>query len=429
MDDAPPLGERATPVASERGRILFYAGSVIVILNLVTPASGFHVIPLSFVLKNKLHLSANELAIFALWAGIPGYLSFAFGVVRDFWSPFGLGDRGYFILFGTLSAALFAFFAFIPVSVPMLLASAFLGTVSFLFLWGAWNGLGSTIGQKLHMSGQISSLWNFAGTLTIFASLLFGGVLSDWLETLSAAGAIRTLYLLVALVMAVIAAMGFWHPRVIFDHLDSARAEPRHLLNDFTRLIRHRPIYPALGIWLLWNFSPGGQTVLQYYLSDTLHASDAQWGAYNAIASIFAVPTFVLFGFLSPRVPLSRLLWWGTAVAVPQMVPLLFVPSANAVLLAAVPIGLMGGVATAAFMDLLIRSCPKGLQGTMMMLSWSMYALAQNFGNLLGTDLYEHHGGFVACVLATTFVYALMLPMLLFVPKALIARPDGIAPQ
>ena len=111
------------------------------------------------------------------------------------------------------------------------------------------------------------------------------------------------------------------------------------------------------------------------------------------------------------------------------MVPLLFVPSANAVLLAAIPMGLMGGVATAAYMDLLIRSCPKGLEGTLMMLSWSMYALAQNFSNLLGTNLYEHHGGFVACVLATTFVYALVLPMLLFVPKALIADPDGVAPQ
>jgi Na+/melibiose symporter-like transporter len=398
-------------------------------LNFISPASGFQVIPLSFVLKNKLHLSANELAVFALWAGIPGYLSFAFGVVRDFWNPFGLGDRGYFVLFGSLSAALFALFAFIPVSVPMLLTSAFLGTVFFLFLWGAWNGLGSTIGQELHMSGQISSLWNFAGTLTIFAALLFGGVLSDWLETLSAPGAIRALYLLVAVVMAGVAAMGFWHPRALFAHLKRARGERRHPLHDFARLARHKPIYPALGIWLLWSFSPGSQTVLQYYLSNTLHASDAQWGAYNAIASIFAVPTFVLFGFLSPRVPLSRLLWWGTLVAVPQMVPLLFMPSANAVLLAAIPMGLMGGVATAAYMDLLIRSCPKGMQGTLMMLSWSMYALAQNFGNLLGTNLYEHHGGFLACVVATTFVYALMLPMLLFVPKALIAHPDGVAPR
>src|SRR5258706_10822258 len=212
MGDAPAVVERspagaAPPATSERTRILLYAGVVIVALNLVSPASGFHVILLSFVLKNKLHLSANELATFALWAGIPGYLSFAFGVVRDFWSPFGLGDRGYFVLFGAFSAAVFTLFAFIPVGVPMLLASALLGTVFFLFLWGAWNGLGSTIGQKLHMSGQISSLWNFAGTLTIFAALMFGGVLSDQLETLSAAGAIHTLYLLVAVVMAAIAAM------------------------------------------------------------------------------------------------------------------------------------------------------------------------------------------------------------------------------
>jgi len=59
-----------------------------------------------------------------------------------------------------------------------------------------------------------------------------------------------------------------------------------------------------------------------------------------------------------------------------------------------------------------------------MMLSWSMYALAQNFGNVLGTNLYER-GGFFVCILATTLVYALMLPLLLLVPKALIARPDG----
>ena len=126
--------------------------------------------------------------------------------------------------------------------------------------------------------------------------------------------------------------------------------------------------------------------------------------------------------------PLAKLLWYGTAVAVPQMLPLLFIHSANAVLIAAVPMGLMGGVATAAYMDLLIRSCPKGLEGTLMMFSWSMYALAQNFGNLFGTELYEHHGGFVTCVLATTFVYALMLPAILFVPKRLIALPDGQHP-
>jgi hypothetical protein len=46
-------------------------------------------------------------------------------------------------------------------------------------------------------------------------------------------------------------------------------------LDDIKRLVRHWPIYPALLIWLLWNFAPGSGTPLQYYLQDTLHAKDA----------------------------------------------------------------------------------------------------------------------------------------------------------
>jgi hypothetical protein len=417
-----PLAEQRS--VADRRKILVYCSFIMIALNFISPAVGFHVIPLSFVLKNKLHLSASELATFAIWAGIPAYFSFAFGMVRDFWSPFRLGDRGYYILFGVLSAAVFTTFAFVPVSKAMLLTLALLGTICFLFLWGAWNGLGSTIGQHFAMSGRISSLWNFAGTVTTFVALSFGGILSGWLELLSPQSAVRTLFLMVAGVMLMIAAYGLWKPAVVFAPLRREPRRPQHLIADIARLLRHRPIYPALGIFLLWNFSPATGTVLLYFMSNTLHASDAQWGAFNAIFSIAFVPTFALFGFLSPRYPLSRLLWLGTAIAVPQMLPLLFLPSANAVLVAAVPMGLMGGIAGAAYTDLLIRSCPKGLEGTLMMLSWSMYALAQNFGNLLGTELYEH-GGIAASVFATTFVYALMLPAILFVPKALIALPDG----
>src|ERR1700740_1835611 len=90
--------------AADRATILLYAGAIIVALNFINPSVGMQVVPLSFFLKNKLHLSASGLAYFSLWAGIPGYLSFAFGLARDFWSPFGLGDRGYFILFGAVAA-------------------------------------------------------------------------------------------------------------------------------------------------------------------------------------------------------------------------------------------------------------------------------------------------------------------------------------
>src|SRR5260370_7231563 len=102
--------------------------------------------------------------------------------------------------------------------------------------------------------------------------------------------------------------------------------------------------------------------------------------------SIFAasfIPTFMVFGLLCRRFALKTLLFWGTVIAVPQMVPLLFIHSMTGALIAAVPLGLMGGVATAAYLDLIIRSCPQGLQGTTPLLSIHPFFIPSPFGPLL----------------------------------------------
>ncbi len=167
---------------------------------------------------------------------------------------------------------------------------------------------------------------------------------------------------------------------------------------------------------------------MQFYLQNTLHAQDAQWGEWNAIFALSFIPTFLVFGLLCRKYKLKTLLFWGTIVAVPQMVPLLFIHSVTGALIAAIPIGLMGGVSSAAYLDLIIRSCPKGLQGTTLMMSGSLYFIAARFGDVLGTRLYDDYGGFTICVVAITIVYALILPTLLLVPRHLIATADGEAP-
>jgi hypothetical protein len=103
---------------------------------------------------------------------------------------------------------------------------------------------------------------------------------------------------------------------------------------------------------------------------------------------------------------LKSLLLWGTIVAVPQVVPLLFIHSVTGALIAAVPIGLMGGIASASYLDLIIRSCPRGLQGTTLMMASGLYFVASRFGDVLGTILYEYYGGLAICVIAITVVYA-----------------------
>ena len=410
---------------SARQRIFLYLGTLVFLLAFGEPGGGLIGIPISFFLKNKLHLTAQELADFELVAAIPVYLSFAFGFVRDIWNPFGMADRGFMMLFGATTAGLYVFFAFTPVSAGMLLVAGVLLTTSFLFVASAQNGLASTIGQQHAISGQISAVWNIFMSIPIIAALLLGGSLSSLLESESAEQAIRILFLAGAAIMAVVAAYAVLRPKSVFDNLRSERTAAVEPLKDIRRLVRHRPIYPALLIWSLWSFAPGSETALQYYLQDTLHGSDAEWGQWNAILKASYIPTFIIFGLLCRKVPLKNLLFWGTVIAVPQLVPLLLVHSATAALMAAAAMGLMGGIATAAYLDLIIRSCPAGLQGTMLMASAALSVIVSRFGDVLGTVLYQGYGGFTVCVVAITVVYALILPTLMLIPKDLIVTADG----
>ena len=433
MDRAAATAADATAVAtapsrlspSARRTIFLYLGLLIVLLAFGGPSGGLIDIPISFLLKNRLHLEAHEVAHFRLITAIPLYLSFVFGFIRDVWNPLGMRDRGFMLLFGGISALLYVGFAFTPMTYSMLIVGVVLLTVSAQFVAGAQNGLTTTIGQQHAMTGQISAVWNVFLSVPTVGALLMGGVLSGMLEAESPDKAIRILFLVGAAIMAAIALYALWKPKDVFDNVRVEDGNDGRPVEDMKRLLGHWPIYPALLIWLLWNFAPGSTTPLQYHLQNSLHATDVQWGQWNAIFAASFIPTFIVFGFLCRRFPLKTLLLWGTVAAVPQMVPLLFIDTVPEALIAAIPIGLMGGVATGAYLDLIIRSSPRGLQGTTFMMASSLYFAVSRFGDVLGTHLYDRYGGFTVCVVAITLVYALILPALLLVPKHLIATADG----
>ena len=104
----------AVPVAAPtalppgvRGRIFLYLGALIVLLSFGAPSGGLIDIPITFLLKNKLHLEAHEVATFRMWAALPFYLSFVVGFLRDIWNPFGMRDRGFILLFGAVSTVIY----------------------------------------------------------------------------------------------------------------------------------------------------------------------------------------------------------------------------------------------------------------------------------------------------------------------------------
>ena len=273
------------------------------------------------------------------------------------------------------------------------------------------------------MSGRLAVLWNVVASLPVLGGAVASGYLSDHVAPKQA-------FVLAAAVALGLGCLSLWKPSAVFGHTyDQPLASGASLVASVKRLVKHRAVYPAVLIFFLWNFAPGASTPLQYYLSETLHASDAVYSYYNGIFAVSFIPTFFLYSYLCRRVALKKLLVWGTIVAIPQMIPLAFIDSANLALVLAVPIGLMGGVATAAYYDLTMRACPPGLQGTLMMLVDGLVVLSARGGDLVGSAIYNGNPahGFLYCVVATTIVYALILPLIWLVPEELMATPDGVS--
>jgi len=59
------------------------------------------------------------------------------------------------------------------------------------------------------------------------------------------------------------------------------------------------------------------------------------------------------------------------------------------------------------------------------MMSVALYFVAVRFGDVLGTWLCARFGGFTVCVVAITVVYALIVPVLYTVPRAVTAQKDA----
>ncbi len=401
-------------------QLVLYFAPLTLLLYLIMPQNYLVDVAAAYMLKNHLHASAGQVSNFRLITTIPVYLSFIFGLTRDLWNPFGMRDRGYIFLFALLTAGGFLALAILPLTMASLYVGIFFTTVTFRFMASAYQALMALLGQERQMSGRITVIWQVTQYIASLAAGFIGG-------SVSASFSPAATFLLLALLSFLIVIFGVVKPGAVFSQTyDRPVARGSDLWGDLKRLVRHRAIYAPILINLMFNFGPGGNTPLQYYLSDTLHASDAVYGEYNGIFAISFVPTLFLYGYLCRKYPLKNLIWWAMIITVPQMVPLVLIHSGTQALIMAVPEGLMGGLAVGAIYDLAMRSCPPGLQGSLMMLVEGVYLLASRLSDVLGSAIYQADpkNGFLWCVIATTVMYAATVPMILLVPKHVMATAD-----
>lgn len=403
------------------GRTLTYFGSLALLVYLATPIGYLVDIQTAFLLKNELQATPGEVATFRLVTAVPIYLAVVFGLARDHWNPLGLRDRGFLLLFAPVCAGALAWMAFAEPTYAGLLVAMLFAMLASRFVYASYQGLIALVGQERRMSGRLSAVWMVFMFVPFVVGALLSGIASEHLPP-------RTALLVPVAASLAIAVFALWKPASVFaGAYDQPPASPADFVGSLRRLVGHRAIYPAALIALLFNFSPGIATPLQFHLANDLHAPDAYYSYFLAISAGAFMVTAVLYGFLCTKVRLRTLLWWGTIIAIPQSVPLAFVSSADAALLLAVPMGMMGATAGAAYYDLVMRSCPPGLQGTFMMIVDGLLILSSRASDVWGAELYssnpEH--GFLYCVIATSVVYACIPLVLPAVPRELTATADG----
>jgi hypothetical protein len=409
--------------SSKTFRVFLYFAPLTLLVQFVVPQGYLLDITTSYMLKNQLHATATQVSAFRLLTAVPVYLGFLFGLTRDLWSPFGLRDRGYFLLFAPLTAAVFVWMALSPISHASLYAGMFLVMVTFRFVAAAHQGLIALIGQERLMTGRLAALWQFVGNIPAAAGAFASGYAAENLEP-------RQTLLAAAGIALLIGVMGPWKPRAVFDHTyDKPLARGAGFRGDVARLVRHKAIYPVAAIILLFQFGPAQSTPLQFHLSNGLHAPDSAYAYFWTSFLTGIMPAFVVYGFLCKRLSLRTLLWWGTILAVPQWLTFPFIHSARTAIAMAAPMGLVAGIGYAAIYDLAMRSCPAGMQGTLMMLVTGADVLSTRASDVVGSLIYDQSNvhGFLYSVIATAVSTALVLPFIALVPRDLVANADGQA--
>lgn len=384
-----------------------------VLFNLA--AVGLIATPVSFLLKDK--ITPVQLSQFGFLTDSPYFIGFMFGFLRDRWRPFGHGDRGYFLFLPILLAIVYAWVAFSPHTYGNLVVGMIGISALAALLGAASQGLLAALGKDYGMTGRLAVV----ALVTARGGMLYTSELgSRFGENIQLAALVSAAVCLTMILFAV------WHPRSIFKSKDEVFVNviPEGIGPAISRLLRHGAVYlPALAIFL-FEFAPGWGTPLLLYLTNHKGLTEAQFGDSQGWLRFGQIAAALSYTLLCTRFRLKPLLYWGTLLAVIGGPAFLLIHSPGQANIVSFIGGICCGIALASYYDLLVRSCPKELEGVAFMLFAGMLALAGDTSDILGSALYER-GGFVMAIGISTAVTALIFIPVFFVPRSVADPQEG----
>ena len=384
------------------------------------PQGGSMGLAIKVILKDQLHLEPTQIAAFFGIANMAWYFKPLAGLLTDNFPLLGTRRKGYLVVSALLAGVLWIFLAIIPTSYGSMLTLLVIISIGLVIAQTTLGGMLVQYGQEYKATGQMSAMRSASENLGLLVSALVSGWIASHFVRPGMAIAGVLLFVLVGFFVK------FHHePRVTISNTGAAKAT----LLQFKKLFTSRTLWITTVLWMLVRFTPGFHTPLFFHQTDHLKLSLEFIGFLGSINCGTALIGSLAYIYLCRKYPLRTLLYFGVTLNVLSAFCYLGYNSKLGAGLVESAAGLGTAMAWLAIFDLLARSTPKGCEALGYAIIFSFGNISNGISDVLGSSWFEKFGdSFTPMVWINSGTSALVLLVIPFLPKSLVAHTDGQPP-
>jgi hypothetical protein len=374
-------------------------------------------LPLQNLLKNELHVDRTANAAFFFWAGLAWYLKPFAGILTDAFPLFGSRRKSYILISATLAALSWFALTITPHEYRNLLFGVIAINTFMVVASTVIGGYMVETAQANAGSGRLSAVRQIVQQVCAVVSGPAAGYLAGIAFAWTAAACGGIVFLLVPVT-------------ILFLREQRKRLDSRQLLDNASRQLvkigTARTMWAAAVLMALFYIAPGFGTALFYKQQNELHLGTEAQGLLQLIAGVCGILAAVGYGIACRRLNLRALLIGGMVVATVINLGYLFYSSAERAQFIEGLNGFGYTLAELALMDLAVRSTPAGSEG----LGFSLMVSVRNLA-LFGTDWFgsmlldRYHFSFNSLVIANSATTLVAVPLVLLLPRLVVARKDA----
>ena len=379
-------------------------------------AYAIYDLPLKFVLKDQLHLNAQQLSAFFALGIFTNYLKPLAGILVDSVPLFGTRRRGYLLTSLFLCGVGWLVLGVVPRRYGIMLGTFAITYAMVVVISTTLGGVMVETAQRFHAAGRLT-----AQRIGMFkVGLLAGGPIGGFLATLP---------LLVTMVCS--AALHFVLIPVVWIGLREpvkAQRNPqvwKDAAEQLRRLGESKVVLAAAGMIFLIAASPGFGTPLLYYQTDTLGFTKKFLGGLTLIGAVFGLLAAAFYFKACQKRSMKRMLIASIVVhAIGTLFYLFYHSRMTAISLTALE-GFTQAMAMLPVYDLAARGTPKGCEALGYAIMMSVWNLTNSLSDWTGSYLFTHFGlTFANLVWLNAGTTALVLLVVPFLPRTLLDQKD-----